>query len=104
MREIHSEDSYYALYQDEADGGLYLEAVCNRSAFYFPVSAKLLPSEVAGLLKEGTTEVTAAGKKRLAGIADSMQWSQEKFSAARRAAWRALGYPDEPAVPPLRAG
>jgi hypothetical protein len=104
MRELHCENFHYTLYRDEADGGLYLEAICNRSAFYFTVAARLLPSEAKGLFKAGTTVLTAAGLKRLARIADSMQWSQEKFSAARREAWLRLGYPGEPAVPPLKAG
>jgi hypothetical protein len=102
MRELAYDHFHYTLYQDDTDGALYLEAICNQSAFYFTMAAKLLPSEIEGLFREGTTDLTAGGRARLGHLADAMQWSPEKFSTARREAWRQLGYSETPAVPPLR--
>ena len=101
IRELHCDDCHYVLYED-ADGFLYIQAFCNQSAFYFTVAARLLPSESEGLFKDWTRELSAEGKARLGKLADTIQWSPEKFDRARREMWRRLGHPDTPAVPPLK--
>ncbi|MCX5743559.1 MAG: hypothetical protein NT062_13795 [Proteobacteria bacterium] len=102
MRELAADDFHYVLYEDETTGHLYLRAVCNQSAAYFFVDLRLLPEEARVVFSdaEGRT-VTAAGRQLLGELADAAQWSQSAFLARREAAWQALGFGGEPAVPRL---
>lgn len=102
MRVLCEDRFHFALHDDEATGALYLEAVCNQSAAYFTITCQLLPAEAAHFGPPGARKVTAAGKALCGRLADEAQWSPAKFAASRDEAWRALGQPGAPEVPPLR--
>lgn len=103
MRKLHEVGFAWMLYQDERDGALYVDALCNHSAAYFTVAFRLLPDEEKVVLRPDGGGPTTAGVELIERLARKAQWSPQGFRAARTAAWRARGHDEEPPVPPLEA-
>lgn len=101
MRELAADSFHWVLWQDETNGALYLEALCNQSAAYFCVEIPLLETEVERLF-DAQRELTQRGRKILDRLADAAQVSPSKFHAKRLTAWQAAGFEGPPSVPLLR--